>query len=231
MTRTTDRRLFAGAAVVTLVVVFAGFYRTYYLRGFFTQVPLSAFLHVHGIVMTTWVAMLMAQVALVALGKVRWHRRLGVFGVAVASLVVVYGCLATFRAAAREYAGHTDNASSQITVLGLELTQMLLFALLVAVAIWMRSRSDYHKRLMLLATAAMLPNPISRLPISFDSNLVILLIFDGLLVAAIAYDTFRRGRVHPAFLWGGVLVLGGLHIAFAFAYSHTWHTLATRLIS
>lgn len=229
--RQSERRFFIGSALVVLALVFTGFFRTYYLRGLFTPKPLSAFLHVHGLVMSAWIATLAIQVLLVAVGKVSWHRSLGAFGAGVACLVVLSGTLATFRAAAREYAGHTENASSQITVLGLELTQLLLFAVLVTVGIWQRNRTDYHKRLMILATAAMLPNPISRLPISFDSNLVILLIFDGLVVAAIAYDTVRGRRLHPAFLWGGALLITALHVAYALAYSRAWHAFAARLVS
>jgi len=108
---------------------------------------------------------------------------------------------------------------------------MLLFAALVTAGILLRHRADFHKRLMLLATACMLPNPISRLPMSFQSNLVILLIFDGLLIAAVATDTFRKRRLHPSFLWGGMLVIVAIQGGFMFAYSSSWHTFAASLVS
>jgi hypothetical protein len=45
-----------------LCVVFAGFARTYYLRPYF-DTPL---LHLHGLVFTSWIVLLLAQAALVA---------------------------------------------------------------------------------------------------------------------------------------------------------------------
>ena len=57
--RQFDRRLFLTAAVLFPLIVFAGFARTYYLRGFFQVPPLpSNIVHVHGLVMTMWVAVL-----------------------------------------------------------------------------------------------------------------------------------------------------------------------------
>lgn len=45
-----------------------------------------------------------------------------------ALLIVVVGLTATWRAAVREVTGHTEDAPIQLTVLGLEMTQMALFA-------------------------------------------------------------------------------------------------------
>lgn len=227
----SDRRFFIAAALFTAALVFAGFTRSYYLRSLFGLPPLSAFLHIHGLVMTAWVGLLCTQVGLVAARKVEWHRRLGIAGMVFAALVVVLGSMATLRAAAREVSNHSAEASMRIVVLGLELTQILLFAGLVTAAFLMRRRSDYHKRFMLLAMLAMLPNPLSRLPIVFDSNIAILLMFDALVIAAVAWDTLRRRRLHPAFGWGGALLIGVLHIAYVVAYSAPWHQFATWLVT
>lgn len=51
----------------------------------------------------------------------------------------------------REVRAHSDFLSSFLTVLALELTQILLFASLVGAAVWLRNRPSYHKRLVLLA--------------------------------------------------------------------------------
>ena len=93
----------------------------------------------------------------------RIHRALGAFGAGYAVLVVVMGCTATVLAARREVLAHSQFVAGFLTVLALEFTQMLLFASLVASGLWLRTPAGYHKRLMLLATFCMLPNPIVRL--------------------------------------------------------------------
>jgi hypothetical protein len=47
-----DRRLYAWAAAVTVLIAFGGFARTYYLKLAFGTPPLPAILHVHGLLMT-----------------------------------------------------------------------------------------------------------------------------------------------------------------------------------
>lgn len=227
----SERPLFIGAALVIALLVFVGFSKTYYLRAVFGSPPLSLFLHIHGLVMTAWVGILLAQVTLIAAHKVEWHRRLGAFGIAFAGLVVLLGAMATLGAAAREVGKHSPEAPMRLTVLCLELTQLVLFAGCVIAGFALRRRADYHKRFMLLATVCMLPNPLSRLPISFQSNLVILLMFDVLVAAVVIVDSIRGRKLHPVFGWGGAAVVIVLHAAFAFAYSSRWHQIGTWLVA
>ena len=229
--RRTDRRYFLVVSVLIAVLVFVGFAESYYLRSVFGSAPLPWMLHVHGAAMTSWVVLVVTQVLLVAAKKVEWHRRVGWAAVASATLVVVLGTVTTVRAAARELANHTAHAASQLTILGLELTQMLLFGSLFAAAIALRRRTDHHKRLMLLATACLLPSPLVRLPLGVSTNFAILLIFDALVLAAIAADTIRGRRLHPAYAYGGLWLLGGLQVAYVIAYTPAWHRAAAWLVS
>ena len=165
--RRFDRRLYLGASLVFSALVFWTFARTFYLKSFFSTPPLATLLHIHGAVMTGWVVLLVVQTSLIAAHRVQWHRRLGVFGAVWAVLVVSLGSITTLHAAAREVRGHTDFAAAQVTITSLDLLQMLFFAGFVAIAIWLRHRPDYHKRLMLLTIACMLPDALARLPVSF----------------------------------------------------------------
>ena len=229
--RLSEPQYFVAVWVGFATLVAAGFAKSYYLRSFFDAPPLTMLVHVHGAVLTAWVALLGAQIGLIVFHRSAWHRRLGWWGVGLGTLVVALGCAATLTAAAREVAGGTARESAHLTVLGLELTQMLLFATLAALAIRLSRRPDVHKRLMILATMCLLPSPIARLPINFGSNAGILMWFDLIVIAVVAADAIRQRRLHPAYGWGATLLLGGLNGAYVVAYTPTWHRMATWLVS
>ena len=236
--RRIDRRLYLGASLVFLALVFWTFARTFYLKPFFGTPPLSALLHIHGAVMSGWVVLLVVQTSLIAAHRVKWHRRLGVFGAGWAALVVIVGSMTTLHAAAREVRDHTDFAASQVVITSLDLLQMLFFAGFVAIAIWQRHRPDYHKRLMLLTIACMLPDALARLPVSFmagaaeaDLNLRIMLGLDAFIAICVGLDTLWHRRLHPAFGWGALLFVGAFHLALFFTKTPAWIAFGESLLS
>jgi hypothetical protein len=236
--RRFDRRLYLGASLIFLALVSWTFARTFYLRPFFGTPPLSALLRIHGAVMTGWVVLLVAQTSLIAAHRVQWHRQLGLFGAVWAALVVMFGSVTTLHAAAREVRAHTDFAAAQVTITSLDLLQMLFFAGFVAIAIWQRRRPDYHKRLMLLTIACMLPDALARLPVSFmtqateaELNLRIMVGLDVFLLICVGVDTIWHRRLHPAFAWGALLFVGAFHVALNVTQTRVWIAFAESLVS
>src|SRR6185312_653651 len=229
--RRFDRRLYLGTSVIFFALVLWTFARTFYLKPFFRTPPLSALLHIHGAVMTGWVVLLVVQTSLIAAHRVQWHRRLGVFGAVWGALVVLFGSITTLRAAAREVRGHTDFAAGQVVITSLDLLQMLFFAAFVAIAIWQRHRTDYHKRLMLLTIACMLPDALARLPVSFMTNQLILVGMDGFIIICVGIDTFWHRRLHPAFAWGALLFVAAFHLALHFTQTRAWIAFGESLVS
>ncbi len=236
--RRFDRRLYLGASLIFLALVFWTFARTFYLQPFFGTPPLSALLHIHGAVMTGWVVLLVAQTSLIAAHRVQWHRRLGVFGAVWAVLVVSLGSITTLHAAVREVRAHTDFAAAQVTITSLDLLQMLFFAGFVAIAIWQRHRPDYHKRLMLLTIACMLPDALARLPVSFmtqatevELNLRIMVGLDVFILICVGLDTLWHRRLHPAFGWGALLFVGAFHLALYATQTRAWIAFGESLVS
>ncbi len=70
--RVNDRRLYILAAILTPLIVLAGFARTYYLKPFFDTPDIAGrIVHLHGIVMTAWVVLFIVQVSLVATRRTR----------------------------------------------------------------------------------------------------------------------------------------------------------------
>src|SRR6185503_7555560 len=135
--RISDRPLYLLAAIAVPLIVLLGFARTYYLKGFFATPPLpSGIVHLHGIVMTAWMALFIAQVSLVATRRTKIHMRLGVFGAVLAVLVVAVGVLTALYAAAR---GATPGPPA-LQFLVIPLGDMLVFAILIGTALYFRRR-------------------------------------------------------------------------------------------
>ena len=91
--RVVDHRFYYAVAAGLILVVFAGFARTYYLKGMFGAPPLPMLVHIHGAVMTLWYALFAVQVRLVATDRVAMHRKLGWAGIFLAGLVAVLGTM------------------------------------------------------------------------------------------------------------------------------------------
>lgn len=227
-----DSTFFLAAAGTFAALVFLAFAQKFYL-GWLLQSPhLPLLLQVHATVMTGWALLFALQTALVEKGRIGLHRRLGKIGAGWAVLVVILGCVTTLHASAREVREHTEFASLQLTITGLELTEMSLFAGFVAAAVWLRRRGDYHKRLMLLTLVCMLPSVLPRLPLGyFQSLLSILLGVYAVLVLCIGMDVLRHRRVHPAFATGGLIFATALLLAFLGAQTSLWHAWLSRIVS
>ena len=96
-----ERRFYGLAALVAALIAFAGFARTYYLKGAFGSPALPGLVHLHGIVMTAWIVLFAVQASLVAARRVDLHRKLGIAGAALAALVVIVGVATAIEGARR----------------------------------------------------------------------------------------------------------------------------------
>lgn len=229
--RKAERRFFVWTALAIVLLVFVGFSRTYYLHKLFARPDLSRFLGMHGAVMSGWIILFFVQTAFISARRVNMHRILGYFGAAYAAIVVSFGCTATVLSARREVRGHTSAVSSFLNVLALELTQMLLFATLVSLAVCWRNRLEYHKRLMLLATLCILPNVFVRLFLNvIDSNLGFLAIWTVPVVGLVVLDSIRTRKLHPAFSYGAPIVLAIMYAAYFVGNTESWRNFAAHLV-
>ena len=225
-----DRRLFVGASLGILAVVFAGFARSYFLRSLFFHDPLPVLLHVHGGVMFAWFALFLVQTCLVETHRIALHRKLGIFGVFLAATMLVLSPYVAFHAAARDVRAHSDAATFDLAILGYDCVIIALFAGFVMCAIAMRRRGDFHKRLMLLATLSLLTPAIARLPF-WSSNLQAVLAGDACVLLCVAADAWLHRRVHPAFMVGAPLIIAATYLAYLGVGTGAWMNFARSLVS
>lgn len=228
--RVNDRRLYILAAILTPLIVLAGFARTYYLKPFFDTPDIAGrIVHLHGIVMTAWVVLFVVQVSLVATRRTKIHQRLGLLGAGLAAFVVVVGVLTALYAAARGASPGPPPLQFLIIPLG----DMLIFSILIGLALYFRRKLHVHKRLMLLAAINLLMPAIARIPLSFISNggpLAFFALTDICILACVAFDTFKHRRLHPVFLLGTVFIIIMQPLRLLLSGTDVWLRFASALV-
>ena len=225
-----ERLFYTGMTIAIVITVFAGFSRTFYLRPYFDARPLIPLLILHGIVFTSWLVLFLTQTTLVATNRTRIHRRLGIVGAVVATLMVVIGVTtAIIRAKIIDV---PPGSPSPLVFLTIPLGDMLMFAIIVGAGFYFRRRADVHKRLMLLATISILPAAVARLPFAFIQQFGPLAFFglsDLFIVPLLIYDIVTRGRPHRATMVGGSLIVLSHPLRLIIGNTHAWLVLATWL--
>lgn len=222
-----EQRFFLIAILAIFAVVFSGFARTYYLKFLFDTPALPWLVHLHGALMTSWFVLFFTQTCLIASHRVAWHRRLGVFGAALALAILVIAPIVLVHAVAREL--HAPHGHRFFTVIfGFDLVVLASFAILVGSAIVLRGRSDWHKRLMLLATCSLIMPAIARLPIGTPEKFLLL---NACVLVPVIVDSVRHRRLHPAFGWGAALLIAAQQLSFYFANTPAWRDFVVRLFA
>src|SRR5258706_3973929 len=75
-----ERRFYQWMIVAIIACIALGFSRSFFLRPLFpgAHAPGELWFYVHGVLFTTWLALLFTQVSLIGAGNTVLHRRLGV---------------------------------------------------------------------------------------------------------------------------------------------------------
>lgn len=222
-------RFYVAIALVAIAAVAIGFSTTYFLPlagGTFGGPPVA---HVHGLLFMAWVALLLLQPLLVRARQTRLHRKLGWIALPLALAMAASGLGVGVFAVTRDLgSGGGDAAYSQL--IGV-VAAMSFFVAYLAIALAFRKRPDWHKRMMVVSTIAILWPAWFRfrhlLPFVPWPDLVFgVIVSDSLILIAMLRDRVKFGRVHPAYLIFGLLLIAE-HVAEIIFYdSPAWRTAA-----
>jgi hypothetical protein len=227
--RRADRRLYGAAAVVFVVVVLAGFGRTYYLSSVLGGPPVPSLLvHLHGIVMAAWVLLFVGQVWLIRTKRARTHMTLGAAGAVLAALVIVVGFF-TAAAAAKFGSASAPPAFHPLSFMVVPMTDILMFAGLFGAAFYYRRQPASHKRLMLLTAVNFLPPALARFPFDWVQNAGPLFFFGVPTLIAIGFlvmDRLQTGRINRPYLVGAAVLIASYPLRIAVGMSDAWMSFA-----
>jgi hypothetical protein len=180
-------------------------------------------------VFSSWILLLIAQTSLVAAGRVDIHRRLGTAGFLLACAVVVVGVLAATDMLARGGPGGGDPRAFY----AVPLSNLLVFGTLVTFAFRARRNPQLHKRLIVLATTALMTAAIARWPFAIvHRNAPVATRFSFLFVLLLViYDLWSTHKINRATLWAGAFLIAVQQAAFPIGQTVAWHTFASWILS
>lgn len=228
--RTSDRVFYVALALAAAVTVLIGFARTFYVRSAFTAAPLPPVVAAHGVAFSAWMALFVAQAALIAARRPALHRRLGWAGAALAVAMVAVALTTAVVTGRRDIAAGYE--AETFAFFATPVLAMTVFAFLVAAAVVLRNRPETHKRLMVLATISLLDAATARWPIAgiADNALGYYGLADAFIAAALLYDLASRRRVAPAYVWGGLLVVAGQWLREPLGATAAWQAFARAVL-
>jgi hypothetical protein len=224
-----DNRFFAGMAIASLVVIFIGFARTYYLAGIFRAPLPNLLVHVHGAVFSLWILLFITQVCLITVHRVDLHRRLGMFGFGLAWLMVILGVLAATDSLARHAANPGMETVEEVRAFyAIPLGDMLMFSTFVYLGFRNRPHAAMHKRLMLFATFSLLDAGFDRWSIfdPYPLPVVHAVCFLPLLAVLMAYDLWSTGKLQRVSFWASGFLLAVQQLRHPLSHTAVWQAFA-----
>ena len=232
-TAQSDHAFFPGMMLLATVIMLWGFAPSFFLRGI---VPLTVHSYLdrplqpirwlyiaHGVVFTTWVALVVTQVALLVTGHTAIHRRLGNVAFVLAPCMVALGLAVTAYATRH---GFHDVPTSAVSFSTVPLLDLVLFSGFVTAGLAYRRQPQMHKRWILFAMLVVAEAGWARIDMLNPAYLPLWVSTElAFLVPIIAFDLMRLGRLHVATVWGCVAIAGTFSLRMWVGATPAWHAL------
>src|SRR5512142_307539 len=165
--RDRARLFYAGAAVFLLALMFLGF-QQFYLHGRAfpgreLTPPIRTLLILHGVAMTTWMLLFLAQTVLIVGGNRRVHMMLGKAGAVLAAGIFVLGLRVGIESARVNPPDMRLWGLAPKQFMAVPVISIVMFGAFVCVGLCNRRRPAVHRPMMLLAVLAVIPAAIDRI--------------------------------------------------------------------
>jgi hypothetical protein len=213
-------RFYFGMAAFMSLMVLVGFWPSYFSQLLHGIPNRPMVVHVHGLIFVGWMVLLVTQVYLAATGRIRQHRSLGTVGIAYGFLVLAMGLVVSIAAPVQHFKGGEQTLDQVAGFMIIPLGDMVLFAGFFIPAVIYRNRPELHKRLMLLATNALLFAAAGRMSSFIPLGVAVVVWLTPVLIG-MAYDKWTRRKVHPLYYAGLVILLIGF-ARIALVQSEAW---------
>ncbi len=236
-------RFYLWLSLACLAIGVGGFFATYWLQVALGNFGGTALMHIHGLVFTGWLVLLVGQNWRIAQGRLDHHRAWGLAGISLATAMLVAGYLtAIVGLSDRLASGYGDDARMFLIVPFFSVS--MFFAFVVAAMANIR-RPEWHKRFIFVATTVALMPAIARFvflyrrgytpgtrpgqfpPNPVNASLISLFIVCAIVIGAgMIHDWRTRGKPHPAWVIGLTVLVGGAILRAPLAATPGWLAFA-----
>jgi len=185
--------------------------------------PFPLVLHIHAVLMGSFLLLLLAQTALVATGRRAGHMQLGAAGLVLTPVIVITGFVlaptiyhSVWNAAQAAPPPAKQQLQATLPILEdillLQIQAGILFSVYMWIALRARSRDPgLHKRMILLAVTVVLPAAIDRiewLPTTMPGSPLAMELYCALAVTPLfVWDVVRNHRIHRGWaIWAAFYV-------------------------
>jgi hypothetical protein len=231
---TAERKFYTAIAIAMALAAYIGFARSFFLHPFFPDWPAPAepVFIVHGIFFSAWCVLLVVQATLIGVRRVDLHRTLGLLGAGLAIGMLVLGLYGALVAANRP-TGFNLVPVPPLQFLVIPIFDLAFFGTFVGLALKRRADAQAHKRLMVLATVALLAAAFARWPYvwKIGNPFVYFGLADLFIVALAVWDFRTRGSLHPVTRWGGLTLILSLPLRLMLSTTSAWMAFAGWLTS
>jgi hypothetical protein len=221
--RDVESRFFVGMSLLLLATVLVGFAKSYFLAGL-VRAPLpNKLIHVHAVLFSCWILLLIAQAIFISSKRFDLHRKFGLFGFGLACGMTIVGVMAATDSLTRiRMIGPIDAR----TFYAVPLFDIIVFALLIFFAYRWRHDPATHKRLILIASITIVDAATGRNPLTRITDLPYLNnVFTELYTLMLAgFDLWYLKRVHRATLVAGLFSI--VMLLAAIPVGSTWPWIA-----
>ena len=205
----SDRLFFVAMALAMAATAIVAFSTSFLKTDIATQL-VSIWAKAHMVAFSSWILLFLTQSVLVASHRTYVHRRVGVAGAVLAVIMIaltVQISVEVFRQG-RAMPALDATLFQSFVFYVVPHVDLVLFTIFVTTGLLLRGRPEIHKRLMFLATIALLDAVADRLPIIWRGGRnAHFLVQDMFVAAGIIHDLMSRGRVNPVYIWGGLMIL------------------------
>lgn len=231
LTAFIDRWIYVFMAVLLIVTVLVGFVPDSIGKIAAVQAgerpPFPLAMHVHAVLMGSWLLMLLSQTTLMATGRRGMHMQLGLASMVLAPMLVAAGIVlvpTNLQSMIEFGEGGTPEIQAMVRGFVHDMTNIALIQLRVAIcflalvflALRARKRdNELHKRLIILATIVPMPAALDRMTFLYhsmpDSPLTVDLWPLFCIAPMFLWDLYRRKNVHRAYwIYAALMVPTGI---------------------
>ena len=207
--------------------------------------PIPPVLHLHAVLMGSWMTLLLVQSTLMATGRSAYHKKLGLIAFVHVPAIIITGMFVIKVYTEQHYARHAGMTAAEIAQ-DIDVTMALvvyliregiLFALFMAWALSVRrSNPQLHKRLIILATVLPMTAAYARHQTVWlgDLGMYNELFWDVgcvvMMMPMFLWDLYRTGKIHRAYrIWFPIFLVTAIPVHML-RTTDWWNATAERMM-